>query len=65
MNTPEGHKKVIETLLAKDPDYFKKLGAKNKGVKKTKPSGFAARDKEELRALSRAAAMKRWHKEDL
>lgn len=48
--TPEGSKKARATLLAKDPDYFKKLG--KLGGKAKVPKGFAKMDKDRLSEVS-------------
>lgn len=46
----EGSKKAKATLLAKDPDYFKKLGAL--GGKAKVKKGFAKMSPERLREVS-------------
>lgn len=38
--TPEGARKRTEKLLAKDPDHFRKLGAKGKKGGKLSPGSF-------------------------
>lgn len=46
MQTKKGAKKAAQTLLAKDPDHFKKLAAKANAkweAEGRKPRGFAAR----------------------
>lgn len=48
--TPEGSKKARATLLAKDPDYFRKLG--RAGGKAKVPKGFAKMDKDRLSEVS-------------
>lgn len=44
--TSETNKKTRDTLLAKDPDHYKKLGAKGGSAKV--PKGAAMRNRQEL-----------------
>lgn len=57
---PEGAKKAAQTNLKKDPNYYSNLGKRNKGVKKSKPTGTQLMTMEERREFSRNAANKRW-----
>ena len=52
-NTTAGGKKVAETNLAKDPDYYKKLGAL--GGRAKVPKGFACMTPEKRRKAGAAA----------
>lgn len=40
--TSQGSKLAAQKNLAKDPDYYKKLGSRGGKVPTTKPKGFAA-----------------------
>lgn len=42
MNTPEGAKKAVAKILAKNPNFFKEIGRKGGSVVTEKPKGFAA-----------------------
>lgn len=58
MNTPEGGRKVANTLTTKyGPDYFKKLGAR--GGRNGKGGGFASMSPEKRSEIGRKGAQAR------
>lgn len=50
--TKSGALRAKETNMARDPDFYKKMGAKGGSSPKTRPSGFATMDKERLLEIS-------------
>lgn len=51
-NTKIGGAKAAQKLLAKDPLYYVKLGAKGGKAPKTRPGGFATMSPERLKEVS-------------
>lgn len=51
MNTPDGVAKMKATILKRDPDFYRKIGAK--GGKAKVPKGFSFMDKEKRREITR------------
>lgn len=55
----EGAKKARDTILAKDPDFYQKIGAKSwDNPDRSHETGFAKMDKEKHRAVSKKGGQK-------